>query len=171
MFAFDESRARGHELRREAGAVGANQILSATGFADKACPVMFRDSSLRQILAFEHTATGRQLVKGSIETGEDARAAALRELEEEAGIANVSIAKDLGNWNSGHHGQVWSLQLCTYLPNLPESWTHHCMDDGGRDLRFFWHDMTREPGAEWADVYQRALATIRERARTMRWRG
>jgi 8-oxo-dGTP pyrophosphatase MutT (NUDIX family) len=82
-------------------------------FANKACPVVFRDSSMRQILAFEHPTDGVQLVKGTIETGEDGRAAALRELHEEAGIANTSIAKDLGIWSSGYEGQVWSLHLCT----------------------------------------------------------
>ena len=53
-------------------------------FADKACPVMFRDSSMRKILAFEHPEAGVQLVKGSIEPGENPRLAALRELAEEA---------------------------------------------------------------------------------------
>ena len=73
-------------------------------FADKACPVVFRDPSLQQILAFEHREAGRQLVKGRIEPGENARAAALRELQEEAGIADMAIASDLGTWHSEHQG-------------------------------------------------------------------
>ena len=32
--------------------------------ADKVCPVVFRDASMRQILAFEHPWAGVQLVKG-----------------------------------------------------------------------------------------------------------
>jgi 8-oxo-dGTP pyrophosphatase MutT (NUDIX family) len=119
---------------------------------------------MRQILAFEHPDTGLQLVKGVIESGENAGAAALRELEEEAGIDDMSIAKDLGTWSSGHNGHVWSLQLCSYSPSLPETWTHE-------ERRFLWQDMHREPGQRWADQYQRALATIRERARALRWRG
>ena len=83
-------------------------------FADKACPVVFRDSSLQQILAFEHPKAGLQLVKGRIEPGENARAAALRELEEEAGIADTAIASDLGTWHSEHKGHIWSFQLCTF---------------------------------------------------------
>jgi 8-oxo-dGTP pyrophosphatase MutT (NUDIX family) len=140
-------------------------------FADKACPVVFRDSSMRQILAFEHPQAGLQLVKGRIEPGEHPRAAALRELEEEAGIADTGIARDLGTWNSGHKGHVWSLQLCDFTPHLPERWTHHCADDGGFDYTFFWHEMHKEPGDGWAPQYRRALATIRDRTRTMRWRG
>ena len=93
-------------------------------FADKACPVVFRDASMRQILAFEHPEAGVQLVKGRIEPGENARAAALRELKEEAGIANTVIAEDLGTWQSRHNGHIWSLHLCTFSPSLPETWTH-----------------------------------------------
>jgi 8-oxo-dGTP pyrophosphatase MutT (NUDIX family) len=138
--------------------------VTATGIADKACPLLFRDSSMRQILAFQDPQAGLQLVMGDIESGEDAGTAALRELEEGAGIANMAIAKNLGTWSSGHKGQVWSLQLCTYLPKLPDSWTH-------QTRKFLWHDMHGEPARGWADPYQRALATIRERARALRWRG
>jgi 8-oxo-dGTP pyrophosphatase MutT (NUDIX family) len=126
---------------------------------------------MRQILAFQHPEGGLQLVKGGIEPGEDARTAALRELEEEAGITNVSIARDLGTWSAGQTGAVWSLQLCTYAPDLPETWTHHCIDDGGHDLSFFWHDVHREPGKGWANEFLGALAAIRQRTRTLRWRG
>ena len=95
-------------------------------FADKACPVVFRDSSLQQILAFEHPEAGLQLVKGRIEPGENARAAALRELQEEAGIADMAIATDLGTWHSEHKGHIWSFQLCTFtrLP-APSSASRH----------------------------------------------
>lgn len=140
-------------------------------FADKACPVVFRDSSMQQILAFEHPEAGLQLVKGRIEPGENPRAAALRELQEEAGIADTAIAHDLGTWNSGHHGQVWSLQLCTFTPRLPETWTHRCSDEGGQDFKFFWHDVNREPDDKWKPQYRRALDAIRERTRALRWRG
>jgi 8-oxo-dGTP pyrophosphatase MutT (NUDIX family) len=171
MFAIDQPRTRGHDVFEKAGKLEENRILKATSFADKACPVLFRDSSMRQILAFEDSTRGLQLVKGTIELGEDARAAALRELEEEAGITNTSIARDLGTWNSGHNGHVWSLQLCTYSPHLPERWTHRCEDDGGQEYRFFWHDLTQDSGRGWAEQYQRALAAIRERSRPLRWRG
>ena len=138
---------------------------------DKVCPVVFRDSSLRHILAFEHPVAGVQLVKGGIEPGESVRDAALRELEEEAGIANTAIAQDLGTWNSDHRGHVWSLQLCTFTPTLPESWVHRCEDDGGHELKFFWHDVSRDPDESWRPQYRRALQTIRERTRDFRWRG
>ncbi len=139
--------------------------------ADKACPVMFRDPAMRFILAFEHPHEGLQLVKGGIEPGENAPMAALRELEEESGIVDTAIARDLGIWHSRHNGHVWSLQLCTFSPLLPESWTHYCADDGGHDLRFFWHDLTGQPTDDWSPQYRRALNEIRERTRALRWCG
>ncbi len=66
---------------------------------DKVCPVVFRDASMQQILAFEHPKAGVQLVKGGIEPGESVRAAALRELAEESGIAETGIAED---WAPGN---------------------------------------------------------------------
>lgn len=145
--------------------------MTATPFADRACPVVFRDSSMRQILAFEHPDDGLQLVKGRIERGEDARAAALRELREEAGLTGFAIARDLGTWSPGFDHRVWSLHLCTYSPDLKETWSHYCADDGGHLLKFFWHDMHADAGNSWAPVYRRALAEIRERTRPLRWRG
>jgi 8-oxo-dGTP pyrophosphatase MutT (NUDIX family) len=144
---------------------------NSMNFADKACPVVFRDPSLQQILAFQHPRAGRQLVKGRIEPGENARAAALRELAEEAGIDDMAIATDLGTWHSGHNGQIWSLQLCTFKTRLPETWTHYCADDGGHEFKFFWHDVNHEPDEGWRPQYRRALQAIRERTRALRWRG
>jgi 8-oxo-dGTP pyrophosphatase MutT (NUDIX family) len=138
---------------------------------DKVCPVVFRDASMRQILAFEHPRRGVQLVKGGLEPGENVRAAALRELEEESGIGDSGVVADLGTWESGHRGQVWSLQLCTFPRPMPESWTHHCAEDGGYDFRLFWHDMDQAPGEGWKEHYRRALEAIRERTRPHRWRG
>ncbi|HLA70603.1 MAG TPA: NUDIX domain-containing protein [Steroidobacteraceae bacterium] len=140
-------------------------------FADKVCPVVFRDASMRQILAFEHPEAGVQLVKGGIEPGENARAAALRELHEEAGISQTAIAEDLGTWNSGEQDHIWSLHLCTFTPTLPESWTHRCEDDGGHEFKFFWHDVNATTDEKWPPQYRRALEAIRERTRALRWRG
>ena len=137
----------------------------------KVCPVVFRDASMQQILAFEHPRSGVQLVKGFIEPGESPRAAALRELQEESGIDNTGVVQDLGAFESGHRGHVWSLQLCTFPHKLPETWTHHCANDGGYDFRFFWHDVNQDPGESWRPHYRRALEAIRERTRPFRWRG
>jgi len=138
---------------------------------DKVCPVVFRDASMQQILAFEHPRAGVQLVKGGIEPGESVRAAALRELAEESGIGDTAVLQDLGSFESGHHGHVWSLQLCAFPGRLPERWTHHNAEDGGYDFKFFWQDVNQDPGESWRPHYRRALEVIRERTRVFRWRG
>ena len=48
---------------------------------DKVCPVVFRDASMRQILAFEHPREGVQLVKGGIEPDENWKEQYRRALE------------------------------------------------------------------------------------------
>src|SRR4249920_2136738 len=130
MPALDQPGARRHDLCKEVRQVEQDQGEQRMSTVDKVCPVVFRDASMRQILAFEHPRAGVQLVKGFVEPGETVRAAALRELEEEAGIANTGIAQDLGTFESGHRGFVWSRQLCTFPQPLPETWTHHCAADG-----------------------------------------
>jgi 8-oxo-dGTP pyrophosphatase MutT (NUDIX family) len=135
---------------------------------DEVCPVVFRDPSMRQILACEHPQAGIQLVKGGIGPGETVRAAALRELQE-AGISNTGIAHDLGTWEAGQ--RVWSLQLCTFPQGLPETWTRRRAAEDGQHLKFFWHDVHQPPDESWADHCRAALETIRERTRPLRWRG
>ncbi|MDT4861942.1 NUDIX domain protein [compost metagenome] len=131
---------------------------------NKACPVVLRFREELQILAFRHPLAGLQLVKGSIEPGESAAAAALRELGEEAGIGAASILADLGVWASDYQGQVWSFQLCRVAYELPEQWTQWVTDDGGHDFDFFWHPLAAEPSSEWHEVFCRALAYIRTAA-------
>src|SRR5215472_11631901 len=126
-------------------ALGEESIMIPT----KACPVVFRDSTASRILVFRHPSAGIQLVKGTIEPGESPSDAALRELHEEAGIADATVCRDLGLWDAGFDGQVWSLQLCATLTALPECWSHHCPDDGGMELYFFWHDLHADPSEEW----------------------
>jgi len=128
----------------------------------KACPILIRNMGSPQILVFRHPIAGIQMIKGTIEPAEDPGKAALRELHEEAGI-DATIQEDLGMWESGFDGQIWSLQLCFTPPGLPESWDHFCADDGGLDLRFFWHDLNCGPSHEWHSLFKSALQVIRDR--------
>ncbi len=128
----------------------------------KACPVVLRTvDGLLQILAFHHPLTGTQLVKGTVEPGESAEEASLRELFEEAAIQAKRVVKDLGLWNSGVEGQVWSFQLCE-THNLPDSWTHFANDGGGMEFSFFWHPLDAEPDETWDELFKNALYHIRE---------
>lgn len=114
-----------------------------------------------QILAFRHPLAGFQLVKGTIETGESASVAVLRELSEEAGINFSVIIRDLGIWESGYENQIWALSLCQ-ADGLPDQWTHHTQDGGGLDFSFFWHSLEITPDDNWHPIYQEALEYIKE---------
>lgn len=130
--------------------------------AHKSCPVVLRHEGALEILAFAHPLAGLQLVKGSIEPGESAAAAALRELAEEAGIASAWVERNLGCWHSGHQGQVWSFHGCVVPHALPDAWVHHAADDGGHDFRFFWHPLeSTADAASWHPAFRGALDFIR----------
>ena len=128
----------------------------------KACPIVLRASADEvQILVFEHPLAGVQLVKGTIELGERADEAALRELREESGIENAACVKDLGVWDAGYDGQIWSFWLCDSRAKLPDTWTHATPDDGGRLFRFFWHPVMNQTVSEWHVVHQAAFLFVR----------
>jgi 8-oxo-dGTP pyrophosphatase MutT (NUDIX family) len=129
----------------------------------KACPIVLRDSAVPKIMVFRHPSAGIQLVKGTIEAGENPADAALRELREESGISDAAVRQDLGCWDAGYDGQIWSLQLCTATRALPESWIHRCADDGGLDLHFFWRDLEAGGSEDWHPLFRRALEFIRRR--------
>jgi 8-oxo-dGTP pyrophosphatase MutT (NUDIX family) len=107
----------------------------------KACPVVLRNDGPLQTLAFQHPLAGNQLVKGTIEPGEQPREAALRELKEESGLCASGVAVALGIWVPGYQGQVWSFHLCSVPGELPDRWVHHTEDGGGLAFNFFWHPL------------------------------
>ena len=125
----------------------------------KVCPVVIRQRSEIEVLAFAHPLAGLQLVKGTIEPHESASAAALRELHEESGIYNATIVADLGHWVSGYQDQTWSFHLCA-TDVLPDTWTHRTQDDGCHDFAFFWHPLSQPPDEQWHAVFQGALKYI-----------
>ena len=128
----------------------------------KVCPVVMRQADGgREVLAFHHPLAGCQLVKGTIEIGETAIAAAVRELAEEAGIA-ASASADMGQSPDIAEGQTWHF-VAMKTGKLPDSWVHHCADDGGHDFAFFWHPLVEKPDAGWHPIFVRALDYIRER--------
>ena len=130
--------------------------------ADKACAVVLSCESPPRILLFRHPQAGVQLVKGSIESGETAQQAALRELWEESGLRAVAIKDDLGCWQSGHHGQLWSFHLCQVDGPLPEHWAHQTLDDHGHRFEFFWAPLDPLPDDDCHPVFCRALVFLRE---------
>ena len=127
---------------------------------NKACPIVFRDRSLSEILVFRHPHAGIQIVKGTIELGEHPAQAALRELCEESGICDARVDRDLGLWLPNFEDQVWSLHLCSTPRLLPRSWVHHTKDGGGLDLTFYWHSVDQTPEDTWHPLFRRAFQHV-----------
>ncbi len=127
----------------------------------KAVPIVLRgEGDHLDILVFEHPRAGTQLVKGTIETGESAPDAALRELWEESGIDEGRIARDLGVWASPK-GQAWHFHEVRVDVALPERWEHFTQDGGGKLFRFRWHRLVEEPSATWHPIHRDALEFVR----------
>lgn len=132
--------------------------------SNKACPVILReDGGQRQILAFQHPLAGNQIIKGTIEAGEDPIAAALRELREESGIADAHAVQPLGIWQAGVHQQIWAFTLCASRQPLPDQWTHYTTDGGGHIFSFFWQPLTAPLDEQWHPVFVGAINFIRVR--------
>lgn len=128
----------------------------------KACPVVVREGeSGDEILVFRHPLAGVQLVKGTIESGESAAAAAVRELAEESGVS-AKCGTSLGVWDSGYEGQVWAFFEMEAELALPSGWQHHAAADGGHDFRFFWHSLSEPPGHDWHPLFADALEFIKK---------
>lgn len=123
----------------------------------KACPVVLRLRGGVEVLAFRHPKAGTQFVKGTIEAGETPERAAVRELEEEAGIAGARVT---GRFPSLEIGlDTWHF-VRVQTHDLPEHWLHHCADDGGHEFAFFWHRLDEAPGEDWHESFKRALRHI-----------
>jgi 8-oxo-dGTP pyrophosphatase MutT (NUDIX family) len=129
--------------------------------ASKVCPVVLRRKDGRvEILAFRHPSAGLQLVKGSLEPGEDAAPAALRELREESGIRDAEIVSFLGKVRVSEPDQEWHLFLCSTGPLL-DAWSHFTQDGGGHEFSFFWYALEQEPDEQWHPIFAQALSFIR----------
>lgn len=129
----------------------------------KACPVVLRKSAGRlEILAFHHPSAGKQLVKGTIDIGESAEAAALRELREESGIAGAIVSGILGRSDQIDRNQRWHFIVCE-IGDTPDDWVHSTEDDGGHDFSFFWHPVNAPTDDEWHPNFVRALKFIEDR--------
>ena len=129
---------------------------------EKVCPVIIRkNNGLRQILAFRHPLAGFQIVKGTIEDGENSHAAALRELAEESGITSVSKCEFKGISDEITENQTWYFYHCTVNEDLKNAWDFFANEDGGINFSFFWFYINEELSNNWHPTFHRALDYIK----------
>lgn len=108
--------------------------------------------SASRLLVFRHTQypeTGIQVPAGTMHPGEDPLAAALREAEEESGLANLTLVAYLGMQNFDatpygkeqiHHRHFFHFEA---PPGLPDRWLHTEKDpsegeEASYEFEFFW---------------------------------
>ena len=129
----------------------------------KVVPIVIRRRKSLEVLSFRHPFAGSQLVKGTIEEGEEPESAALRELAEEFGIREAAVESALGRLAFAEIGQDWHFYLCRVACSLAEEWTFFTQDDGGHLFQFFWHGLETAPDGSWHRDFQRALSFVRSR--------
>ncbi|WP_430457766.1 NUDIX hydrolase [Rheinheimera sp.] len=128
---------------------------------NKACPIILREKhGVIAVLGFTHPLAGKQLVKGTIETGESLEQACIRELLEESGVC-ATPRVFLGTWDSGYEGQVWGFYLMAGPEQLPEHWDFFTNDDGGQLFKFFWQRLDENPDAEWHPLFVGAINFVK----------
>lgn len=129
--------------------------------AHKVCPIVFRTcKGVTEVLCFRHPLAGKQFVKGSLKEGEAALAAALRELQEESGIAIAGGLLDLGEAPVGT--AAWHF-FAVQIAGLPDCWEHQTLDDFGHLFSFFWHPLSDDLDEQWHAQFHEAFQVMRRR--------
>ncbi|MEQ1502425.1 MAG: bifunctional GNAT family N-acetyltransferase/NUDIX hydrolase [Myxococcota bacterium] len=142
--------------------------------ATKVAAVLVRSDG--GIALFHHPVAGIQLPKGTLEPGEDPLRGALRELDEESGVA-VGAARPLGGWiqpaGSALHrwiGFVADAPVPLEGPDAPEGWDHPARgspDEQGLVFRYRWYPPALALAvlpAAYHELVHRAVADRRRRS-------
>ena len=128
---------------------------------DKVVPVVIRRRDKLEVLAFRHPQVGTQLVKGSLEAGEEPEDAALGELAEESGIEDAVVVRPLGQLAYTEIAQHWHFFLCRVTRPLQDEGPFFTDDDGGHLFAFYWHELNEPPDGSWHQDFIRALSLLR----------
>jgi len=131
------------------------------GLVKKVVPIVIRRRDSPEILAFRHPRGDSQLVKGTLEEGEEPECAALRELAEESGIRDATVERALGRLVFPEIAQDWYFFLCRVPGPLAEEWSFFTQDDGGHLFEFFWQVLEAGPDSSWHEDFCRALSFVR----------
>jgi len=136
--------------------------LNTTENIQKVCPLVTRArTSGLELLAFEHPQLDKQLVKGTIEPDEPPADAAHRELLEESGLRAVGKPKLIAYANHLPDADAWHFYICHVEGDIPETWSHLTMDDGGHTFNFFWHKLSNSLDDSWHPLFHIVLDYIK----------
>lgn len=139
----------------------------------KVCACVWRNRPTGpEMLAFAHPTAGNQIVKGTLEPGEDLALALLRELAEESGLQRDQAGEYMGLLHHGGAGgiasggtfehQIWHLFALEAQGTEPEHWQHTAvgsLDEEGLEFQFFWQPL-QGPKPGFAPVYLRVMALL-----------
>ncbi|GHB50464.1 DNA mismatch repair protein MutT [Pseudovibrio japonicus] len=124
---------------------------------EKACPIILRQQNHHvELLAFTHPLAGNQLVKGTIEVGEEPSAAAQRELNEESGLKLNARLHPIGSLPIGSDNHLWHF-FAGHTSGLPQAWQHETLDDFGHTFSFFWHPLSNPLDQTWHRIFHEAV--------------
>jgi ADP-ribose pyrophosphatase YjhB (NUDIX family) len=108
----------------------------------------------RELLVFDHRDhpdAGTQVPAGRLEPGEDLEAGLLRELDEEAGLADARIVRKFATFGPGDlpHGRSYTNHAYELeSPGARDEWEHTVLgdgDDAGLVFRYRWVPLDPEP--------------------------
>ncbi len=131
----------------------------------KACACVVRQG---EILAFRHPLAGNQIVKGTIEAGEDPLKAVLRELEEESGLVHTA-AEWIGELEhliqraeSLTEKQIWQLYVIPAPAECQEYWEHLAIGSPAEEgllFSFYWQKLSG-PFQDFHPVFVRVIEQV-----------
>lgn len=126
----------------------------------------------QSLLCFEHPLAGKQIPKGTVDCGESAEQACLRELTEETGLVFEGTPTPLGvlerkvgagpNEDGALELHVWHIFKMPFF-DLPDTWIHVAVGspaEQGLAFRFFWQPLNAAP-LGFDEIYVRTIELVR----------
>jgi 8-oxo-dGTP pyrophosphatase MutT (NUDIX family) len=106
----------------------------------------------RELLVFDHRdhpEAGTQVPAGRLDPGEDLEAGLLREIEEESGLTDVRIVRELPDFESHYSSRYENHAFhVTLEEKAPDEWDHVVVgagDDAGLVFRYRWVPLEPDP--------------------------